>query len=67
MVTTALENAMKTGNAITFRVGKSPIIEDNVRIISIESDDVYSKTFVYERASGDRFTAFENHIELINL
>lgn len=57
---------MKTGKRISFRVNQSPIVEDNVLVISIEQDDIQSPTFVYERMNGERRTAFLNNIKLIN-
>ena len=60
------QNNMKTGKRVSFRVGKSPIIEANVVIVSIEQDDIQSPTFVYERMNGERRTAFLNNIKLIN-
>lgn len=57
---------METGKRISFRVNQSPIIEDNVLIISIEQDDIQSPTFVYERMNGERRTAFLDNIKLIN-
>ena len=57
---------MKIGKRMSFRVGKSSIIEDNVVIVSIEQDDIQSPTFVYERMNGERRTAFLNNIKLIN-
>jgi hypothetical protein len=57
---------MELNKKISFRVGKSPIIEDNVLIVSIEQDDIQSPTFVYERMNGERRTAFLNNIKLTN-
>lgn len=60
------QTIMKTGKRTSFRVNQSPIIEDNVLIVSIEKDDIQSPTFVYERINGERRTAFLNNIKLIN-
>jgi hypothetical protein len=60
------QTTMETGKRVSFKVGKSPIIEDNVLIVSIEQDDIQSPTFVYERMNGERRTAFLNNIKLIN-
>ena len=58
-----LENALNTGKSISFLRGGQK--ESNVKIISLKSDDVCNKDFIFETKSGQRFNGFENNIIIL--
>lgn len=58
-----LKEAIKNENPITFVSGG--VVENDVKIVSINTDDIESKDFVFETKKGDKFTRFSNNIVIV--
>ena len=57
-----LTDAFNNKTLISFIRGN--LKETNVKIVKLQSDDVCNKEFTYETTKGERYSSFENNIEI---
>ena len=59
-----LKDALNNGTVLTFIRGGQK--ETDAKIISLNSDDVINKDFIFETNQGQRFNGFENNITIVS-
>lgn len=61
-----LEDAVTNKTRLSFQtLSNTTNAETNVKIVSVQSDDVMNKEFTFETKNGNRYTNFENNIKFI--
>ena len=59
-----LLEALQSGKLLTFK-NHFNWVENNVKIISLNSDDIENKDFIFETKNGQRYNQFSNNIIIL--